>query len=275
MFKQNIDLIIERDNCSRVVRRTENIDGETTIKTNLYNNYGDLIKMDMKKNDVTFLEEIYDYEYDEYKNKKLKIVKIIIDSNLSKSSSTTGYTSTIYHYINEYEDGKLIKKTCQFGDTILYMNQYYYHEVKLTRIERYNRPPRMELWRTELVDYEYNKVIKSIYLANGIISHYVNVNLMEGVPIKKTMTNPAKGKCHWEITYYDSTYCSVYVGESKLNAEILLEILGHIEKIKEMSSETITLLIECSDTMVNTSDMNLYEIETSYMERGISIQYVP
>lgn len=35
------------------------------------------------------------------------------------------------------------------------------------------------------------------------------------------------------------------------------------------------ILIECSDTMVNTSDMNLFEIETSYMERGISIQYVP
>lgn len=274
MLHQNIQLIIERDNCLRVVRRIENMDGYVIMKSYLYNDYGDLIKVNMTQNDVTFLEENYHYEYDNYKNKTKKIRKMLIDASMSTHSSTADYNTTTYHYINEYLEGNLIKKTCWLEDTVLYTNQYYYHEDKLIRIERYNRPPSMELWRTELIDYESNKVINSIHLSNSIISHYIIVSMMDGVPTKYIM-NPAKGRYHWEITNFDTSCCSIYIGENKLTADILLEILNHIEMINEKFSEPFMLLIICSDTLVDTSDTKLYEIEMSYMERGISIQYVP
>ena len=226
------------------------------------------MKIQVKKQDTLLRDEIYRYEFDEHKNKTIKHIE---SSGLPERITS----SSTYHYANEYEDDKLIKKSCLHENIVLYMNQYTYEGTKLIRIQKYNTPPDLNLWRTELLSYEKNKVIKTSYMPNGIVSHYSISELSAGIPMNRQVLSPVKGLYHWEFTNFEPAYCSVYISENQLTGKILLEILKHIQSIKAVHNEPLLLVIECSDTFVDTSDKTIYDIEMSYREQGISIQYAP
>lgn len=269
-----------RDDFSRVIKRIETIDGEEIVTSFRYNSCGDLTNVCVTKQDTLIREENFYYKYDVHNNKISKCIetyytKSFLDTNTLPVSSSS---SSIYHYKNDYKDNKLIKKTCFYGNEILYMNQYYYRKNILNRIEKYNKPPKLDLWCVELLEYKDNQLIKSVYLANGILS-YISISDLKGdIPINRRIINPAKGKYYWlikdcEISKYP--VCSVYIGESILTGEILLEILNYIVDLKELNHDYKLLIIECSDTYVDTSDKELHDIEIASLERGISIRYSP
>ncbi|HPU64097.1 MAG TPA: hypothetical protein PK304_08070, partial [Mobilitalea sp.] len=116
---RKIDLEIVRDDFSRITKRSEIIDGKTTISSYKYNEHGDLIKYESKQQDTLLAEIICRYEYDKHNNKTVKYIK-----NQTYCSPTYFSTEYVYHYKNIYEGNKLIKKTCLYQNEIKYMNQY-------------------------------------------------------------------------------------------------------------------------------------------------------
>lgn len=273
-------LIIERDNFSRIIRRLETTDDGKTVTSYKYNDFGDLIKASVTRRNILLREENYNYEYDRHNNKLMKYAEINIYESFPDTANKPLYTSakSIYRYKNVYKNDKLIRKTCLYGNTILYMNHYHYRKGNLVSIEKYKRSTKLDLWCVELMEHKSNQIIKSVYLPNGILSHMKVSDLENGVPLNRRIINPAKGKYHWILTACDNSrypVCSVYVGESLFTVEILLEILNHIVTINELNHDYKLLVIECSDTYIDTSDKVLHEIEKIYRDRGIAIRYSP
>jgi len=261
-----------RDDFSRIIKRSEIADGKTTISSYKYNEHGDLIKYESKQEDTLLAEIICRYEYDEHNNKTVKYIK-----NQIYCSPTYFSTEYVYHYKNIYEDNKLIKKTCLYQNEIKYMNQYYYdNKGKLIRIERFNNPPTLKLWRTDFLDYKDDRLIISIYLSDNTLSHYSFSDLKGGKPINRRIINPARGKYHWIITNHNASSVSVYIGENRLTSDILLEIVKYIEGLSKPCYDKKTLLIiECSDTLIDSSDRKIAEIKEHYQNQGITIVYSP
>lgn len=61
-----------------------------------------------------------------------------------------------------------------------------------------------------------------------------------------------------------------------MTSDILLEIVKYIEGLSKPCYDKKTLLIiECSDTLIDSSDRKIAEIKEHYQNQGITIVYSP
>ena len=234
-----------------------------------------ILKEARSTNGVLQSEIHYEYKYDKHGNVEF----IAFDEPFAENMRS------IFVYKNIYVNDLLTETITIFeNDGMEHEKTLYFYDDRnrIAKIERYNRiygkdseSEEFRLYQIEDIAFEDDIIKKSVYLNNGILTHYDIMEIEDNKIIKRYLLNPAEGRYFWYISEFENKFeqgfCIIETSEETFNIELLQEILDYIITKKDPQKRLI-VIINCGDSL---PDAAFYEegeeVVSHFKEKGLDI----